>query len=104
MNPTPYMEVVENPRRMAGKGAPRDTTFGVLGHTKETTLTRSLGGLVKDTKSGPKPPHFSLNKKGHRDMSEHHIASGNKTEIPGVHMGQVPYPGVYMKMVGAKLK
>ena len=99
---TPYLQVVETPRRMAGKGAPRETTFGVLGHTKETGLTRSLGGLVANAKpSGKMPKHFKL--KGHQDMSEHCIASHNDTFIPGQHSGQVPYAGKFMKMVGSKL-
>ena len=100
MNSPPYMEVVENPRRMAGKGAPRDTTFGVIGHTKESEMTKSLGGLVKATVTpGTKmPKHHKLMK---MDLTEHHIAGHmNKTFIPGSHQGQVPYPGHYMKLVG----
>ncbi len=99
---TPYLQVVESSMRMAGEGAPRDTTFGVLGHTKDSSLTRSLGGLVENAKpSGKMPKHFKL--KGHMDMSEHNIASGNKTFIPGAHSAQVPYAGKFLKMVGSKL-
>ena len=97
------MEVVENPRRMAGKGAPRDTTFGVIGHTNEDPMMRSLGGLVKATTTpGTKAP--KTHKLMRMDLTEHHIAGHeNKTFIPGSHQGQVPYPGHYMKLVGGKL-
>ena len=99
---SPYLQVVETQRRMAGAGAPRETTFGVLGHTKDSSLTRSLGGLVENAKpSGKMPRHFKL--KGHVDMSEHRIASDNMTFIPGAHSGQVPYAGKFLKMVGEKL-
>ncbi len=101
---TPYMEVVENPRRMAGKGAPRDTTFGVIGHTMEDSYQRSLGGLVKASKTPgtPAPKHHKLMR---MDLTDHHIAGHmNKTFIPGQHSGQVPYPGHYMKLVGEKLR
>lgn len=101
---TPYLQVVESPRRMAGKGAPRDTTFGVLGHTKDDNMTRSLGGLVPDTKTkGAKPKDRVHKIMEHKDLSEHKITVKNSTFIPGAHSGQVPYPGEYMKLVGAKL-
>jgi hypothetical protein len=97
------MEVVENPRRMAGKGAPRDTTFGVIGHTKMDPFMRSLGGLVKETTTpGAKMP--MTHKLMKMDLTEHKIAGHqNKTFIPGQHQGQVPYAGQYMKLVGGRL-
>ena len=101
---TPYMQVVESSRRMAGKGAPRDTTFGVLGHTAESPLTRSLGGLVPDTKTPGARPKDKVHKiMKHLDLSDHHITAHNATFIPGAHSGQVPYAGAYMKLVGKKL-
>ena len=102
MEATPYLQVVENPRRMAGKGAPRDTTFGVIGHTKFDSMSRSLGGLVKDSKTlGPKPK--GAKKISKPDLSDHKITAHSATYIPGEHQGQVPYPGAYMKQVGKRL-
>lgn len=102
---TPYLEVVESSRRMAGKGAPRDTTFGVLGHTKEDSMMRSLGGLVPDTKTRGANPKDQVHKiMKHMDLSEHKITVKNSTFIPGAHSSQVPYAGQYMKLVGQKLK
>lgn len=100
---TPYLQVVDFPRRMAGAGAPQRTVFGVLGHTKETGLTKSLGGLVVDSKTkAPAPPTMKDSKR--TDKTEHHIAgSASKTHIPGAHYGQVPYPGVYMSELGKAL-
>lgn len=101
---TPYLQVVESPVRMAGKGAPRDTTFGVLGHTKFDSMNRVLGGLVPDTKtSGAKPKDKVHKVMKHLDLTEHHITGHNATFIPGAHAAQVPYPGKYMKEVGKKL-
>ena len=99
-----YMEVLDNPKmRMAGKGAPSDTLFGVIGRVKEDPYSKSLGGLVVDTKSKGvgKPPVKSTHKA--LDVSEHHIAGHSATAIPGAHYGQVPYAGVYMKAVGKRL-
>lgn len=98
---TPYLEVVDMPRKMAGKGAPREIVFGVLGHTTGDSEMKTLGGLVSDTKAdGPAPPH----KKPRVDKSEHKIAGrASRTHIPGVHMGMVPYVGHFMSAVGHKL-
>ena len=99
-----YMEVVEAPIRMKGKGAPRDTTFGVIGHTKETGLTKSLGGLVKDTKTlGPSPKKSVVKANKLVNDSDHHILGMNKTKLPGAHHGMVPYPGYFMKALGKGL-
>ena len=101
---TPYLEVVESARRMAGKGAPRDTTFGVLGHTKGDSEMRSLGGLVPDTKTKGAKPKDKVHKiMKSVDLSEHKITTKNATFIPGSHSGQVPYPGEFMKLVGSKV-
>ena len=101
---TPYLEVVDEPRRMKGKGAPRSTVFGVLGRTKEDPYTKVLGGLVHET-TGSKAVHKGEVKKiGMVDKTDRHIAGApSKTHIPGVHMGQVPYPGHYMSAVGKGL-
>ena len=97
----PYLSVVDEPRVMKGKGAPRSTVFGVLGHTKETGMTRVLGGLVQHAASNP-IPKGTVSKKHH--MTERHIdGPAPKTHIPGAHYGQIPYPGLYMSMKGNPL-
>lgn len=90
-------------RQMAGKGSPRPTLFGVLGQTMEDPHSKSLGGLVRNTKaSAPAPPTMKNSKK--EDKTIHHIAgSPSKTHIPGQHFGQVPYPGQFMVSVGKAL-
>lgn len=99
---TPYLDVVDAPRQMKGKGAPRDTVFGVLGHTKEDPKMRSLGGLVHHTASAPvkkgtleKPRAFHTE----RDIT----GPASKTHVPGAHFGQTPYAGVYMSNLGHAL-
>ena len=99
---TPYLEVVDEPRRMAGKGAPRQTTFGVLGRTIESPYNKSLGGLVVDSKSAPMPKGTTESPKGkhtERDIT----GRKGKTHIAGSHYGQVPYPGRYMAPAGERL-
>jgi hypothetical protein len=96
-----YMKVVSSPREMSGKGAPRDTTFGVIGHTKMEPMAKSLGGLVHHTADGPI-------KKGvlhrGREMTERNIEGRvSKTHIPKEHYGQVPFCGVFMSHLGARL-
>ena len=79
---------------MKNPGAPRHTLFGIIGQTMdESAYMRSLGGIVKDTKSG-KPSHGTVMKSPN---------AKSKTCIPGAHYAQVPYPGVYMANVGKTL-
>lgn len=103
MDKTPYLHVVDVPRKMAGKGAPRDTVFGVLGRTHMDPYSKSLGGLVADSKSAaPAPPTMKDSKR--HDKTEHRIAgSPSKTKIPGMHYSMVPYAGKYMSELGARL-
>ena len=100
---TPYLHVVDFPRKMGGVGAPQRTVFGVLGHTKEDPFTKSLGGLVIDSKaSAPVPPTTKDSKR--TDKTERKIAgSPSKTHIPGAHYGMVPYPGFYQSELGKAL-
>ena len=100
---TPYLEVVDMPRKMSGRGAPRDTVFGVLGHTMFDPMTRSLGGLVKDSKaSAPAPPTMKATSK--EAVTEHKIAGAPaKTKIPGAHYAMSPYPGRFMSEEGKRL-
>lgn len=98
-----YLKVVDMPRRMSGKGAPRQTVFGVLGRTMETSMAKSLGGLVKESTkvSAPKVSEKASAEKKNTDRKI--IGAAAKTHIPGVHMGQVPYAGQYMTHIGARL-
>ena len=98
---TPYLHVVDMPRMMGGAGAPRSTVFGVLGRTGMDPMTKSLGGLVGNTKaSGPVPPTMS----GKKVKTERKITgTPSKTHIPGEHYGQVPYVGKYMSDLGSRL-
>lgn len=103
----PYL-AVQNPRMMMeGKDAPRSTVFGILGvgggaHGGVGVGGKSLGGLVKDTKTKAKANDMVVSDK-HAYKTEHGSFAKNHTEIPGVHMGQVPYPGFFMKAVGPRL-
>ena len=100
---TPYLAVESQPRRMAGKGAPRQTTFGVLGHTITDPEMKSLGGLVVDSKSAP-IQKGTLDKHPMRDHTDRNITGRKgKTHIAGSHYGQVPYPGRYMAPAGERL-
>lgn len=107
MNRDPYL-AVQNPRlMMAGKDAPRSTVFGMLGIGGGAGAGvgvggKSLGGLVKDTKSKGKAHDMVVSDK-HAYKTEHGRYGKNATEIPGVHMGQVPYPGFFMKAIGPRL-
>jgi hypothetical protein len=92
---------------MRGEGAPRSTVFGALGVGGGAGQfvgggAKALGGLVADTKTKGAHHDDVVSDKNSCCMEHGHYAK-NKTEIPGVHMGQVPYPGHFMKAVGKKL-
>ncbi len=88
---------------MADKGAPRSTVFGILGRTMEGGVgAKSLGGLVKDSKTKAKARDMVVPEKD-AYATEHGRFRKNATSIPGLHMGMVPYPGFYMAAVGARL-
>ena len=98
-----YLRVVDMPRRMGGKGAPRQTVFGVLGMTMEDSKTKTLGGLVKESTkvSAPKVAVKASSEKKNTDR--HILGPAAKTPIPGAHTGQVPYAGMFMSHVGKAL-
>jgi len=103
MKKMPYLHVVDEPRVMKGKGAPRQTVFGVMGHTKDDSEMKTLGGLVRSTKSAPIPKGEVIGNPK-RLMTERHITGpASKTHISGEHYGQVPYPGRYMGDAGERL-
>jgi hypothetical protein len=104
MDKTPYLKSSHPVRQMSGKGAPRETIFGVIGDTKEDPLMRSLGGLVHNTKlSAPMGKGTTMKASVAHNTERHIIGHASKTPMPGEHMGQVPYPGMYQSAVGARL-
>lgn len=89
---------------MGGKGAPKDTLFGVIGRTGMDPMARSLGGLVISTTKGESPKKSAEKATKLVKNTEHHLlGSKSHTAIPGVHTGQVPFAGQYMKAVGAQV-
>lgn len=104
MEEQPYLQVVDEPRRMAGKGAPRPTVFGVLGRTKIDPFTKSLGGLVIDSTKGVRPEKVSMKaSKVPKNTERKIIGHAAKTHISGAHYGQVPYAGKYMADQGERV-
>lgn len=98
----PYLEVVDEPRQMRGEGAPRSTTFGVLGRTKESPKMKSLGGLVHHSVH-TKVPKGELHKAKGLTTERHITGAPSKTHIPGAHFAQVPYAGQFMSVLGGAL-
>jgi hypothetical protein len=98
-----YLKIVGVPRQMGGKGAPTPTIFGVLGHTKDDSYMKSLGGLVMTkTKGRSENPTKGINRVVRQ--TDHHLeGAGHATAVSGAHYGQVPYAGQYMKSVGSKV-
>lgn len=104
MEEQPYLQVVDEPRRMRGKGAPRPTIFGVIGRTTYDPFTKSLGGLVIDSTKGVRPEKVSMKaSKVSKNTERKIVGHPAKTHIPGSHFGQVPYAGKYMADVGERL-
>ena len=101
---SPFVHKIDPPRMMEGKGAPRDTIFGVLGETKMDPYMRSLGGLVHDTKTEDSSKEPKLIHPATKMNTERHITGPPaKTHISGSRYGQVPYPGQYMGTGGERL-
>jgi hypothetical protein len=99
---SPYVKVIDMPRVMSGKGAPRPTIFGVIGKTNYEPENKVLGGLVKSTVDRM-PMKVAHSAKGlHSDRG---ASTGKRpaTCIPGQHYGQVPYAGKFMGTLGARL-
>lgn len=98
------MKVVDEPREMKGAGGPQPTVFGVLGHVKPDKETRTLGGLVQNTKSGKLGAGTVIHHPDGRMNTEHHIIGpASKTHISKAHYGQIPYAGAYMGHEGHRL-
>ena len=98
-----YLKIVGLPREMGGRGAPTPTIFGVLGHTKADSSSKTLGGLIqKKTKVSSENPTERVTSVRHQ--SDHHLeGAGRATAVSGEHYGQVPYAGKYMKPLGSKV-
>lgn len=100
-----YVRFIPTPsREMAGKGAPRSTTFGVMHQTKNDPFSKSLGGLVHDTKDlSPEKPG-TIRKADHKIETERDILGNiGKTQVAKNSYGQVPYAGKYMTERGERL-
>ena len=102
----PYLAVAAPRLMMKGPNAPRSTVFGVLGvgggaRAGVADGVKSLGGLVMNTTKVK--VHDKTVKEKYAYDTEHGRYKKNATEIPGCHMGMVPYPGFYMKAVGKAL-
>ena len=96
-----YMQVDRVRETEFKKGNTHSTTFGVLGATKMADPhQRSLQGLILDTKADARIPSGLLTDKGmmkkHENSERHILGPASKTHIPGMHFGQVPYPGHFM--------
>ena len=102
----PYLAVAAPRLMMAGKGAPRSTVFGMLGvgggaRGGVAAGVKSRGGLVMNTTKVK--VHDKTVPEKYSYTTEHGKFGKNSTEIPGCHMGQVPYAGYFMKAVGKAL-
>jgi len=96
---------IASKNQMQGRGAPHSTVFGVLGQTVYDSHSRSVGGLVLDTKE-----RAPLGKGTTEAVSHiHHnterglLGPAAKTHIPGSHYGMKPYPGFFRSAVGPKI-
>ena len=96
------MKVADPVREMRGEGAPKSTTFGVIGATKESPKMKSLGGLVHHT-SRAKPAKGELMKPRSVETERDITGPASKTHVPGAHFAQVPYAGMFMSHLGHAL-
>jgi len=105
MKDVAYLSVVDEPRMMKGKGAPRSTVFGVLGRTKETGYMRSLGGLVQKTTHGRTPAHMPEKEAMRRGLQTERdiLGPASKTHYPRAHFAQIPYVGQFASHLGPEL-
>jgi hypothetical protein len=69
----------------------------------ETPLTKSLGGLVKESTNVSAPKVAMKASKEPKNTDRHILGKAAKTPIPGEHLGQIPFAGQYMSHVGKSL-
>jgi hypothetical protein len=97
---SPFLRTVNEPRATTGKGSTQPIIFGVIGKTKMEPYQTSLQNLVMNSKaSAGVPSGLKSDKKllAHHENTERHILSAPPaTSIPGIHHGQIPYPGHFM--------
>lgn len=97
-----YLSVVPSARRMGGVGAPSDTIFGIIGATKMSSESKSLGGLV-ETSTGVKSPKSFAPDRMMAKNTDQRLIGETKTPIAGSHYGQVPYAGQFYSKEGSKV-
>jgi len=97
---TPYLEVVDDPRATHGRGSTQPTLFGVIGRTRMDPYHSSLQDIVMNTKASAPVPGHLISDKGmmahHQNTERMVVSHAPATSIPGIHHGQVPYPGHFM--------
>jgi hypothetical protein len=99
--PHKKLEKIPAIRQMGGKGAPMPLIPGVIGATMQDSYSRSLGGLIVDTKDlGPTPETHSSSKFNTEKGAVMHKAPA--THISGQHYGQILYPGAHMGHLGKR--
>jgi hypothetical protein len=97
-----YMAITHRRYEMEGKGAPRDTVFGVIGATKMVPEMELLGGLVHNTKASGKMPPV-MKEKMAPQTDRHIVGPASKTHYPGEHYSQVPFVGAFSSHLGHRL-
>ena len=100
---TPYLVSTDPTRQMSGKGAPRDTIFGVLGKTTYDDKVRSLGGLVQNTKASKLGKGTVMPERNAPQTERSILGDAPATHVPGQHHGQVPYAGYFRSTLGQPL-
>jgi len=104
MDNTPYLNQTGERFNMKSTAAPKSTVFGVLGRTMMDPSSITLGGLVIETTKGSSPSRVAVPVSREQNNTARSILGpASKTNVPGGHMGQVPYAGQYRSKVGPAL-
>ena len=95
-------KTIASKNQMGGQGAPHSTVFGVLGQTVYDNHSRSVGGLVLDTKERA---HLGKGTTVSASQVHHNTERGligppAKTHVPGSHYGMKPYAGYFRSATG----
>lgn len=100
----PYLQVVGQTREMEGTGAPRQTVFGVLGQTIESSDMKSLGGIIRNTTSNPSSPYVMVASGVKHNTERDIIGAKSKSSYAPSNYGHIPYPGKYNTRAGGRLR